>query len=81
MLTNMSQNAWDSYIQGQNMDATNSFFPMDVSAMQTDSMQPTASNTHGPPQDAQAAFSTSGVINGGVFMGVSTLLDPFSCLI
>jgi hypothetical protein len=63
------------------MDATNSFFPMDVSAMQTDSMQPTASNTHGPPQDAQVAFSTSGVINGGVFMGVSTLLDPFSCLI
>lgn len=57
------------------MDATNSFFPMDISGvpMQTDGMNGlTQSPPNGQPNNANA-FSG----NGGVFMGVSALPEIF----
>ncbi|ORY14548.1 fungal-specific transcription factor domain-domain-containing protein [Clohesyomyces aquaticus] len=74
---NIDWNAWDSYIQGPNLDATNSFFPMDISSMpmQTDSgVLPGAqsgSHLNGNSNPTNAFPGTAGV-NGGVFMGVST---------
>ncbi|KAF2635345.1 hypothetical protein P280DRAFT_484721 [Massarina eburnea CBS 473.64] len=46
-------NAWDSYIQGQNMEATNTFFPMDFGAMpmQTDGVN---GLSHTPSPNTQA---------------------------
>ncbi|KAF2465081.1 uncharacterized protein BDR25DRAFT_92825 [Lindgomyces ingoldianus] len=73
---NIDWNAWDSYIQGPSMDATNSFFPMDIGSipMQTDANGlPTAQGS--PQQNGNSnanAFSGSAGVNGGVFMGVST---------
>jgi hypothetical protein len=65
-VANMQQNAWDSYIQGPNMDATNSFFPMDLGgmSMQTDGLPSTVSTGGQPSANMFAA-------NGGPFMGVS----------
>ncbi|KAF2681933.1 hypothetical protein K458DRAFT_75525 [Lentithecium fluviatile CBS 122367] len=64
---NIDWNAWDSYIQGPNMDAANSFFPMDLGAMpmQTDSM-------NGLPDDVQTSQPQSNPTfsgNGSAFMG------------
>lgn len=67
---NIDWNAWDSYIQGPTMDATNSFFPMDLGGMpmQTDSL-PNAAATSG--QQSTNMFAT----NCGPFMGVSIPSD------
>jgi len=54
------------------MDATNSFFPMDLGAMamQTDETNnPPTSQAH---QGNTNPFSLGGMGNGGVFMGVSS---------
>ncbi|KAF1969939.1 hypothetical protein BU23DRAFT_475703 [Bimuria novae-zelandiae CBS 107.79] len=65
---NIDWNAWDSYIQGPNMDAANSFFPMDIGGMpmQTDGV-PNGASTNGQQQSSVNMFAT----NGGPFMGVS----------
>ncbi|KAL5416183.1 hypothetical protein PMIN03_002222 [Paraphaeosphaeria minitans] len=61
---NIDWNAWDSYIQGPSMDATNSFFPMDLGgmSMQTDGL-PNGASTSGQPNANMFAA------NGGPFMG------------
>ncbi|KAF1948933.1 hypothetical protein CC80DRAFT_283036 [Byssothecium circinans] len=71
-------NAWDSYIQGQNMDATNSFFPADfgVMPMQTDNVNGNGladtAVSNAQPNNAHAnAFCG----NGGAFMGVNNAAD------
>lgn len=74
--TNAWQNAWDSYIQGPGMDATNSFFPMDLGGMpmQTDGLSNGTSTSGQPNANMFAA-------NGGPFMGVSIPandMDPLS---
>ena len=69
LVANVEQNAWDSYIQGPSMDATNSFFPMDLGGMmQTDGLPNTAA-TNGQ-QNANMFAS-----NGGPFMGVSIRME------
>lgn len=65
------------------MDATNSFFPMDLGSvpMQTDGTNgiPTTApqgQSHSPQQNNPNAnaFTRDGDVNGGVFMGVSEAL-------
>lgn len=63
--SNIDWDAWDSYIQGPTMDATNSFFPMDL-GMQVDGSMP----QNGQQQNNSNIFSTNGGANGGPFMGV-----------
>ncbi|KAJ4288152.1 hypothetical protein N0V90_012169 [Kalmusia sp. IMI 367209] len=66
---NIDWNAWDSYIQGPNMDATNSFFPMDLSGMPMQSEGlPNGASTNG--QQNSANFFAA---NGGPFMGFHSL--------
>ncbi|KAF2258820.1 hypothetical protein CC78DRAFT_477265 [Lojkania enalia] len=66
--------AWDSYIQGPTMDATNSFFPMDLGSipMQTDGTGGVNGLPTSQGQSPQNAFTGNSDVNGGVFMGVST---------
>jgi hypothetical protein len=66
--TDNVQNAWDSYIQGQNtMDTTNSFFPMDFGTMpmQTDGGGNGIPNAPTPTQSNANTFAGP---NGNVFM-------------
>lgn len=63
--SNIDWDAWDSYIQGPGMDATNSFFPMDL-GMQTDGTL--AQNVQ--QNNANVFASNGGMNNGGPFMGV-----------
>ncbi|KAF2728274.1 hypothetical protein EJ04DRAFT_449644 [Polyplosphaeria fusca] len=69
---NIDWDAWDSYIQGPTMDATNSFFPMDLGAMpmQTDGINglPTA-NPQGQSPQQNNANAFSGNSGSNVFMG------------